>query len=311
MTDAFGFDSEENISSLFLTPSDGSGSDNNKYVRLPLGEGVLSLRLLPKGVGQPLYEETRVHAIVINGMKRNIHCPRHKIMSAAGKEIWVDNDKSKPCPICKHYQGLWDKSKLPGTSREQAEAYQAEARLIKPKQKFYWNAIVRKLVDPMTKEVQTNVGPKILSIGNQVQQIINEAVNGNPKLDVLPLGNITNPKTGRDLKIVGSAQGPFTVYDKSRFGDASILGTEEEMRHWAANLHDLRALRKILPYEELVALFNQYLGADAPPAPTQSSPVAPAPKAPTAAAPAAQLPKEAVAQIDAVDEEFKSDFDAF
>lgn len=308
MTDPFGFDSEENIGSLFTSAATDGGNDNNKYVRLPLGEGALTLRLLPKGVDQPLFEETRVHALVINGMRRNIHCPRQKITTAAGKEIWVDGDKAKPCPICKHYQGLWDKSKAPGTSREQAEAYQAEARLIKPKQKFYWNAIVRKLVDPMTKEVQLNVGPKILSIGNQVQQIIQEAVNGNPKLDVLPLGNVTSVTVGRDLKIVGSQQGPFTVYDKSRFGDSSPLGTEEEMRQWAANLHDLKALRRILPYDELVALFNQYLGAEVPPAP--SAPRQQAPSAP-AAATAAKLPKGAMAEIDAVDDEFKADFDQF
>jgi hypothetical protein len=311
--DPFGFDSQEqnDYANLFSGDEPSNSDILDKYVRLPQGEAVLSVRLLPKAQDGPLFQETRVHTIIVNGQRRNIHCPRKKVQGSRGT-IFVDEDKNKPCPICVRYQKLWEQSKA--VSPEQAKELQNEARKIKPKQKFYWNAIIRKQVDPKTKEVQHNVGPKILSVGEQIQAIISQAYTGNPKIEQLPLGNVCHWKDGRDLKIIGTPQGPYTLYNNSKFAEPSVLGSEAEMKEWASKLHDLKSLRRILPHEEAVKMFNESVGGSsegANKAPIEGVPMdAGFPSSFTSSKSSSKsLSETSLADLEP-DDEFKDDFNA-
>jgi hypothetical protein len=199
--------------------------------------GSISLRILPPAKGQKLYVATRIHTI--NG--RKIHCPRPLVN---GK--W---DKNVYCPICEYYNSLWRKvDKLEDEGKkDEAEAVKKEARDIKPVERYYYNAIVRKLTNS-DGETQTNVGPRIFSVGKTLHQMVLRAICGDGTEPAL--GDITAIKNGYDfilkkeIRVTGDQE--FPNYDRSTFArEPSVAGTQEEVKNWADNLHDLGKLRTL------------------------------------------------------------------
>lgn len=203
---------------------------------------VVEVRILPPVRGGKLFQFTRLHTI--NG--RRYHCPKPLVN---GK--W---DKNVPCPICDYYNALWraaDQAEEKG-NKDLSERLKNEARSIKPVERYYYNAIVRKLTDE--KGVHLNVGPRILSVGKSLHKTIVRGIVGDETQK--PLGNVTDPKTGIDFVIKVEAKGTgkelYPNYDRSDFArEASILGTPEEIAVWIENLHDLSKLRNVKAYDML------------------------------------------------------------
>lgn len=204
--------------------------------------GVISVRILPPLKGKRLYSYTRIHNI--NG--RKVHDPKRLVN---GK--W---DKT-PNPIVDYYNSLWreaDKAEQRG-DKNAAERFKAEARSIKPIERYYYNAIVRKMTDAEGKTL-SNVGPRILSVGKTVHKMIVRAIVGDDTEEAL--GDITDPQAGYDFHIKvemrGTGNESYPNYDRSAFArEPSPLGTPEEVKKWVVDMHDLEELHRIVPLETL------------------------------------------------------------
>lgn len=230
--------------------SQGQNSFFDNFVKMPEGEGIVLVRILPPRKSQKLYCVTRTHKL---GQK-NFHCPR----------TLVNNKWQGLCPICHHYQNLWrDSDKKSG---DEAEQLRAEARSIKPLERYYYNVIVRSQVNPTTGEAEKDVGPKILSIGKQLHARIIRAILGDPALDEPELGDVTDPTNGRDLKIIKrirkSGIESYPNYDESKFMQPSALGTDKQVAMWLENSHDLQALRILKGTDELLKELNIFRGLE-------------------------------------------------
>lgn len=209
----------------------------------PGSTGLVAVRILPPSKGSKLFQYTRLH--MIKG--RSIHCPKPLVN---GK--W---DRNTPCPICDYYNELWrqaDKLNDQG-KKEAAERLQDEARSIKPIERYYYNAIVRNLTDESGNK-QTNVGPRILSIGKVLHKMIVRAIVGDET--EAALGDITHPKTGYDFlikkEVRGTGKDGYPNYDRSAFArESSPLGTKEEIVKWVEGLHDLTTLRSLKDVDAL------------------------------------------------------------
>lgn len=222
-----------------------SGSERflDNFVPMPEGEGSIVIRLLPPIGDEPLpFIATRTHKI----NDKNIHCP----MNLVGQK-WQGN-----CPICNWYRSLW-KAADDASSQDEAAALIAEARAIKPNERYYYNCIVRKVI---TKggDVQENVGPKIFSTGKKLQSKLLRTMAGDDNIQVEGLGDVTEPNgtEGRDLRVIkrlvkGEGDTKWPDYMESQFLNPSPLGTAVEINEWLTNRHDLTALRRILSQEEL------------------------------------------------------------
>lgn len=233
--------------------SQGNSNFLDNFVRMPEGEGIVNVRILPPRKGQKLYCVTRTHKL---GQK-NIHCPQSLV---GGK--WQGF-----CPICNYYRNLWKESDQKGG--EAAEQLRAEARAIKPLERYYYNAIVRSQINSSTGEMEKDVGPKILSIGKQLHARIIRAILGDPALDEPELGDVTDIANGRDLKIIKrirkSGTESYPNYDESKFVQSSALGTEKQIAQWLENLHDLQALRQLMTTEELMKNLRIHRGLEKDP----------------------------------------------
>lgn len=203
---------------------------------------VVTVRILPPLKGQKLYSYTRIHSI--NG--RKIHDPKRLVN---GK--W---DKT-PNPIYDYYNSLWrdaDKAKAMG-NRTEEERLKAEARGIKPIERYYYNAIVRKMTDGEGNTL-TNVGPRILSVGKTLHKMIVRAIVGDDVEEAL--GDVTDPQNGYDFHIKvemrGTGDDSYPNYERSSFArESSPLGTSEEVERWVTGMHDLESLHRVVPYAEL------------------------------------------------------------
>lgn len=224
--------------------SEGGNNFLDQFVPMPdppAGKTAsLVVRLLPPAKGGKLFQYTRYHKI--NG--RKVHCPRP--LTADGK--W---DKKVPNPIADYYSALWrkaDKVKAEDGENEVYKELVAEARDIKPVERYYYNAVVRELV--VNGEKQKNVGPRILSVGKTLHSKILIALFGDETEK--KLGNVTDLKNGFDFVIRVTKDGEFPKYDRSSFDrDPTPAGKPEEIAEWAKNLHDLSKFRIILPLERL------------------------------------------------------------
>jgi hypothetical protein len=219
--------------------SQGQSNFIENFVPMPEGEGSVIVRLLPPRDGVTLpFCITRTHKM--NG--KNFHCLQSFINSK-----WVGN-----CPVCNYYKYLWRESD--GVSEEHANELRAEARVIKPIERYYYNAIVRSFMNK-NGETETNVGPKILSIGKQLHSKIIRAMCGDSIEE--ELGDVTDVTgaTGRDLKIikrlVKSGNESYPNYTESRFAAPSRAGTDKQIEEWLDNLHNLEDLRQLKTVEEL------------------------------------------------------------
>lgn len=233
--------------------SQGQSNFLDNFVRMPEGEGIVTVRILPPRKGQKLYCVTRTHKL---GQK-NFHCPQNLL---SGK--WTGF-----CPICNYYRDLWKRSD--SANSEEAAMLQAEARGIKPLERYYYNVIVRSQVNPTTGDVETNIGPKILSIGKQLHARIIRAILGDPALEEPELGDVTDPSNGRDLKIIKrlrkTGSESYPNYDESKFMQTSVLGTDKQITQWMESLHDLQALRQVKESDQLVKELRIFRGLEKDP----------------------------------------------
>lgn len=226
--------------------NNGEGNFLDQFVPMPdvkPGQtGTVSVRILPPMKGGKLFQYNRVHTV----NNRKLHCPRPLIN---GK--W---DRNVNCPICEYYASLWKNiDKLTKFGKiEEAEALKEEARELKPVERFYYNAIVRQVV--IDGQTLKNVGPRILSVGKILHQMIIRAIMGEDGDPDSKLGNITDPKAGYDFiirKEVTAGEG-FPKYERSGFARSpSPLGTPEEIGKWQTSLHDLTKLRNPKDLESL------------------------------------------------------------
>lgn len=226
------------------------------FVKFPDGPGNVVVRILgPSPAGMfdrpksPLYQYTRTHRV----NNKSIHCSK----TMDGRK-WVGE-----CPICRYYSWLWQESEKPGVSPEEAARLQAAARELKPIERYYYNVIVRSEVDEKTGEKHENVGPKILSIGKTLHQMILDNILGSTERSVDKLGNVTCFATGRDFKIikqiVKSGPNSYPSYSTSKFLDPSAIDPEQG-KIWIAAEHDLVALRHVLPEEDMKRELKIHLG---------------------------------------------------
>ncbi len=200
----------------------------------------LTIRILPPIKGGKLFQYNRIHTL----NDRKINCPRPLVN---GKY-----DRNVPCPICDHYNSYWptiDKlEKKLGKDAEEVKKLKDEARLYKPAERYYYNALVRKmLVDGETK---TNVGPRVLSVGKVLHQMILRAIVSEDPQE--RLGDITNIKTGYDFIIRKDIRSGFPNYDRSTFArESSPLGDPELVSFVSENMIDLTKFRTIKDIEEI------------------------------------------------------------
>src|SRR3989304_8884239 len=122
---------------------------NEMFVQMPEGKGSIAVRVLRPLKGSHLVCKTRIHKV----NDRNYHCPR---TFNDNSEKWEGD-----CPICNYYRWLYkevDCLEKEGDSVA-AEKRRAEARRIKPNERYYFNVIVRQETDTNGK-VREKVGPK-------------------------------------------------------------------------------------------------------------------------------------------------------
>lgn len=219
----------------------GKGNFLDQFVPMPEVKpgqtASVTVRILPPTKGGKLFQYNRTHTM--NG--RSIHCPRPLVN---GK--W---ERNVPCPICDYYSSLWKQieklEKQHGKDCPEADPLKAEARDIKPVERYYYNAIVRSMV--VDGKEQKNVGPRILSVGVKLHKTFVRAIVGVPGDAESKLGNIADLKAGWDFiirkTIIAGGDG-FPNYDASGFSrNQSVAGTPEEIALWATSLHDLTKLR--------------------------------------------------------------------
>jgi hypothetical protein len=225
-------------------PGQQTSTFMQNFVQMPESDGVVVVRILPPKSGRvrDLFCQTRLHAI----NNRRIHCPR---------EIMGERWQGK-CPLCEFYTWLWQESdKKPNGSQEQ-DALRAEARSLKPNERYYYNVIVRSQTGKFKNDQPNKLNtPLILSIGKQVHGHILGCMLGNPEIMQPELGEVFDVETGRDYKIVKKSkrdgQGrTFPDYSCS-FENPSKLGTAEQVEEWLGGLHDLMALRALKTVDEL------------------------------------------------------------
>jgi len=247
--------------------SKGSTQENNNiYVRMPSGQGTgegnsfITLRFLPRRKGEHLFCATKYHSLKdSNGNRKIFFSPKKLTKTEKGDYRWVGENTV----IDKYLRDLWAKSeKVTGKAQED---YRNQYRELKGIERYYYNVLVRQEKDPKTGEIIKNVGPKILSCGKTIHAQIMRAIVGDEAAGEAPLGDITNPKTGRDFKLVkknvkGANGVEYPNYDQSKFLEPSALGTPEEVDGWIENLHDLQAIRVIRTEEELKHALKVHLG---------------------------------------------------
>lgn len=216
-----------------------NGNFLDNFFRMGEGDGIYIIRILPPKQGQKLFCLTRTHRLG----EKNIHCP----------QTLINGKWQGLCPICNHYRNLWKQSE--SASPEEAEKLVAEARAIKPLERSYYNILVRSWTNPKTGETEKDKGPLIWSAGKTLHARVLRAILGNIELQEDPLGDITDPQTGRDFRLVKrmkkSGRDSFPNYDDSKFLNPSPLGTDKQVKQWMEGLHDLQALRQVKPTSEL------------------------------------------------------------
>ena len=242
--------------------SKNTGMENaTNYVRYPSGQGTgegnsfVTLRLLPRRKGQPLFCAVKYHMLRdSNGNKRVFFSPKELVKDEKGRPKWVGENTI----IDKYLRDLWAKSEK--ASDKERQELQAQYRELKGIERYYYNVIVRQEKDPKTGEIVKNTGPKIFSCGKTIHGMIVRAIVGDKSAGEEPLGDVTNLKTGRDFRLVKKMNGEYPNYDSSKFLDQSPLGEPDEVNGWLDNLNDLQAIKIVKSEEELKHALKVHLG---------------------------------------------------
>lgn len=236
------------------TTEGAGGSFYENFVKMPEGKGSVVMRLLPPAPAgmfdrekNPFYLVTALHRV--NG--KSLHDIREYV---GGK--WVGKN-----PICEYMRALWKESEqaAPAEAEQKRNLY----RQIKPVERYYYNVIVRE-ERAEDGTVKKNVGPKILSVGKTVHEIILRGILGDKEMNQPELGDVTDFKNGYDFKLVKtirkSGDQSFPNYEGSHFLEQSPSGDPDECKRWMENLHDLTALRILKTYDELEHELLVHLG---------------------------------------------------
>jgi hypothetical protein len=238
-----------------LKTSEGSGgSFLENFVKMPEGKGSVVLRFLPPAPNgtfnrekNPFYLTTALHRV--NG--KSIHDIRDYV---DGK--WVGKN-----PIVEYIRHCWKESEQAAPAER--DRLQGLYRQLKPIERYYYNVIVRSETSE-DGTVKKNVGPKILSVGKTVHEIILRGILGDKEMNQPQLGDVTDFKSGYDFKLIKtirkSGDNSFPNYEGSHFLEQSTAGDPDECKRWMSNLHDLTALRVLKTYEELEHELQVHLG---------------------------------------------------
>lgn len=236
-----------------------TGTFLDKFIKMPKGDGYVTIRLLPPLAGHSLpWAACRVHNFGTPERANNIYCAR-----VLRNRKWEGD-----CFACNYYNHLYrlvDASTASGDS-VLADQYRAKAQFIKPQEKYYYNAVV-KGSNPPTGQTEDD-GPLIYSCGVTIHSFILEAVLGNKEMDKDSKGNVFHPKLGRDLKIVKKMKpgGKFPDYSGSEWKDVSLLSKDEKKsQEWLKNLNDVWSLRKVLDVEEVKKIIRIFEGKETDP----------------------------------------------
>jgi len=238
-----------------LKTAEGSGgSFLENFVKMPEGKGSVILRFLPPAASgafnrdkSPFYLTTALHRV--NG--KSLHDIREYV---DGK--WVGKN-----PIVEYIRHCWKESEQAAPSER--DRLQNLYRQLKPIERYYYNVIVRsETAEDGT--VKKNVGPKILSVGKTVHEIILRGILGDKEMNQPRLGDVTDFKTGYDFKLIKtirkSGDQQFPNYEGSHFLEESPAGDPDDCKKWMSSLHDLVALRAIKTYDELDHELQVHLG---------------------------------------------------
>lgn len=213
-----------------------SGEGLDKFLRIE--DGTTVVRILPGKDDEPFYAETALHRL--NG--KNLHC--------IGRQ---------QCPICRYVSKLYD-SKMD----ENVDL----ARQIKAKKRFYFNVIAREYKDPVTGEVEENIGPKIFSCGIKLfEKILGTFVDAD-------YGDLTDIAEGWDYKIIRKRKDGYPNYDDSQPRPKPCPASQdtEEVKKWLDELHDLQALVVHKTQDELQEELESFLnGEEGPSVPEPAS----------------------------------------
>ena len=234
--------------------SESSSNYLENFVKMPEGKGSVVLRLLPPApdgtfghAKNPFYQATRIHKV--NG--KSLHDPRVKLN---GK--WVGEN-----PIGDYLRWLWKESEQAAPAEK--DRMQKLYRELKPIERYYYNVIVRTETDD-DGNVKQNVGPKILSVGKTVHEIILRGICGDKEMNQPAFGDVTDFKSGRDFKLVKtikkSGDSTYPNYEGSHFLEESPAGNPDECKRWMENLHDLSSLRVVKSKDELENELMIHLG---------------------------------------------------
>ena len=231
-----------------------SGSFLENFVRMPEGKGSVVMRFMPPAASgmfgrdkNPFYLTTALHRL--NG--KSIHDIREYVN---GK--WVGHN-----PIVAYIKDCWKKSEQAAPAER--DRLQALYRQLKPVERYYYNVIVRsETAEDGT--VKKNVGPKILSVGKTVHEIILRGILGDKEMNQPQLGDVTDSKKGYDFKLIKtirkSGDNSFPNYEGSHFLEQSPAGDPDEWNKWTETLHDLTTLRVLKTAEELEHELMVHLG---------------------------------------------------
>jgi|TARA_Y100000310_G_scaffold235353_1_gene238390 hypothetical protein len=176
-------------------------------------EGTNSVRILPwKDEEREFYAETKIHRV-----------PQP---DGNNRNVHCRKLHGEACPLCDMYYALWK------TGRSEDEDL---ARKIKPRARYYMNILDRESGDV-----------RILSIGVILfKKIIGAMLDPD-------FGDITDPKSGHDFKIVKEMDGPWPKYDQSQpRPKSSELGTKQETAGIMESLHEIHGLVKLEEYEDV------------------------------------------------------------
>ena len=203
----------------------GTTNNNSDFLEkfYQIPEGSNTVRILPwKDEDREFYAETKIHRVP--GPDGNV------------KNYHCRKVHGEPCPLCDLYYGLWK------TGSKEDENL---ARQIKPRARYYMN-----ILDRETGNI------KILSVGIILFKKIVAAI-----LDE-DFGDITNPETGHDFKIVKEMDGQWPKYDQSApRPKSSPLGSNKEVAEYMDSLHEIHDLVKLEEYEEVKQVVNNLVGA--------------------------------------------------
>jgi len=199
-------------------------SSNSDFLQkfYQIPEGTNAVRILPwKDEEREFYAETKIH---------RVPQPDGNV-----KNIHCRKIHGEKCPMCELYYGLWK------TGKQEDEDL---ARKIKPRARYYMNILDRESGDV-----------KILSIGVILfKKIIGAMLDED-------FGDITDPQSGHDFKIVKEMDGQWPKYDQSApRPKSSELGSKQGIEAAMDSLHEIHDLVKLEDYEEVKKATDMLIG---------------------------------------------------